>query len=75
MYASSEVIDWNTLEAWEKKGSKYIWVWAQDQVESLLTQYQPSPISSDEVKKELREIITKVVKNAGMKKLLDISFE
>jgi hypothetical protein len=36
----------------EKKGSKSTWERAKDRVNSLLTQYQPSPIS-DEVKKEL----------------------
>ena len=74
LYIPSEVIDRDTLEAWEKKGSKSTWERAQDRVESLLTQYQPSPIS-DEVKKELRDITTEVANKAGMKNLPDISFE
>ncbi len=74
LYIPSEVIDRDTLEAWEKKGSKSTWDRAQDRVESLLTQYQPSPIS-DEVKKELLDITTKAANKAGMEKLPDLSFE
>jgi len=74
LYIPSEVIDRDTLEAWEKKGSKSTWERAQDRVDSLLTQYQPSPIS-DEVKKELRDITTKAANKAGMEKLPDLSFE
>lgn len=74
LYFPSEVIDRDTLEAWEKKGSKSTWERAQDRVDSLLTQYQPSPIS-DEVKKELRDITTKAANKAGMEKLPDLSFE
>ena len=74
LYIPSEVIDRDTLEAWEKKGSKSTWERAQDRVNSLLTQYRPSPIS-DEVKKELRDLTTKAANEAGMKKLPDISFD
>ena len=74
LYIPSEVIDRDTLETWEKKGSKSTWERAQDRVDSLLTQYQPSPIS-DEVKKELRDLTTKAANKVGMKKLPDISFE
>jgi trimethylamine--corrinoid protein Co-methyltransferase len=74
LYIPSEVIDRDTLEAWEKKGSKSTWERAQDRVDSLLTQYQPSPIS-DEIKKELHDLTTKAANKAGMKKLPDISFE
>jgi trimethylamine--corrinoid protein Co-methyltransferase len=74
LYIPSEVIDRDTLEAWEKKGSKSTWERAQDRVNSLLTQYQPSPMP-DEVKKELRDITTKAANQAGMKKLPDLSFE
>ena len=74
LYIPSEVIDRDTLEAWEKKGSKSTWERAQDRVESLLAQYQPSPIS-DEVKKELRDLTTKAANEVGMKKLPDIFFE
>jgi len=74
LYIPSEVIDRDSLEAWEKKGSKSTWERAHDRVDLLLSQYQPSPIS-DEVKKELREITTKVANNAGMKILPDLSFE
>jgi trimethylamine--corrinoid protein Co-methyltransferase len=73
-YIPSEVIDRDTMEAWEKKGSKSTWDRAKERVDSLLTQYQPSFIS-DEVKKELRDITTKAANEVGMKKLPDISFE
>ena len=68
LYIPSEVIDRDTLEAWEKKGSKSTWERAQDRVDSLLTQYQPSSIS-DEVKKELRHITTKAASEFGMSEL------
>jgi trimethylamine--corrinoid protein Co-methyltransferase len=68
MYLPSEVIDRDTLEAWEKKGSKSTWERARARVDSLLTQYQPSPIS-DEVKKELCDLTSKAANKAGMKKL------
>lgn len=68
------MIDRDTVEAWEKKGAKSAWERAQDRVEELLSKYQPSPIS-DEVKKELRDITTKVAKKAGLKKLPDLSFD
>ena len=74
LYIPSEVIDRDTLETWEKKGAKSTWDRAKDRVESLLAQYQPSPIS-DEVKKELLDITTKASNKVGMKKLPDISFE
>jgi trimethylamine--corrinoid protein Co-methyltransferase len=74
LYIPSDVIDRDTLEAWEKKGAKSTWDRAKDRVESLLVQYQPSPIS-DEVKKELRDITTKAANKAGMEKLPDLSFE
>ena len=74
LYIPSEVIDRDTLEEWEKKGSKSTWERAQDRVNSLLTQYQPSP-KSDEVKKELHDLTTKAANKAGMKKLPDLSFE
>jgi trimethylamine--corrinoid protein Co-methyltransferase len=74
LYIPSEVIDRDTLEAWEKKGSKSTWERAQDRVHSLLAQYQPSPIS-DEARKELCDITTKAANKAGMKKLPDLSFD
>ena len=74
LYIPSEVIDRDSLEAWEKKGSKSTWDRAQDRVNELLSKYQPSPIS-DEVKKELRDITTRAANNVGMMKLPDISFE
>ena len=74
LYIPSEVIDRDTMEAWEKKGSKSTWDRAHDRVDSLLAQYQPAPIS-DEIKKELRDITTKAANKAGMKKLPALSFD
>ncbi|MFC1936569.1 trimethylamine methyltransferase family protein, partial [Chloroflexota bacterium] len=74
LYIPSEVIDRDTMEAWEKKGSKSTWDRAKERVDSLLTQYQPSSMS-DEVKKELRNITTKAANKFGMERLPDLSFE
>jgi trimethylamine--corrinoid protein Co-methyltransferase len=74
LYFPSEVIDRDTLEAWEKKGAKSTWDRAKDRVESLLAQFQPSPIS-DDVKLELRDITIKAANKAGMKKLPDLPFD
>ncbi len=74
LYFPSDVIDRDTVEAWEKKGAKSAWERAQDRVEELLSKYQPSPIS-DEIKEELREITTKAANQVGMKKLPDLSFD
>ncbi|NQU30508.1 MAG: trimethylamine methyltransferase family protein [Anaerolineae bacterium] len=68
MYIPSEVIDRDTMEAWEKKGSKSTWDRAQERVDELLKKYEPSPMS-EEVKKELRDITTNAANHAGMKKL------
>ena len=68
LYIPSQVIDRDTMEAWEKKGAKSTWERAQDRVDKLLTKYQPSPMS-DEVKKELRDITTRAANGAGMKEL------
>ena len=68
MYIPSEVIDRDTVEAWEKKGSKSTWDRAGDRVDELLTKYQPS-LMSDDVKKELRDITTRAANEAGMKEL------
>jgi trimethylamine--corrinoid protein Co-methyltransferase len=74
LYFPSDVIDRDTVEAWEKKGAKSTWERAQDRVESLVEQYQPSPIS-DEVKKELRDITTRAANKFGMEKLPELSYE
>jgi trimethylamine--corrinoid protein Co-methyltransferase len=74
LYIPSELIDRDTLEAWEKKGSKSTWDRAKDRVETLLTHYQPSPIS-EEIKKELRDITTRAANKVGMEELPDLSFD
>jgi trimethylamine--corrinoid protein Co-methyltransferase len=74
LYIPSDVIDRDTVEAWEKKGAKSAWERAQDRMEELLSKYQPSPISN-EIKQELREITTRAANKAGMDKLPDLSFD
>jgi trimethylamine--corrinoid protein Co-methyltransferase len=74
LYIPSEVIDRGSLEAWEKNGSKSAWDRAKERVDSLLAQYQPSPVS-DEVKKELRDITARVANEAGMEKLPELTYE
>ena len=71
LYIPSDVIDRDTVEAWEKKGSKSTWERAQERVDKLLAKYQPSPLS-DDVKKELRDITTRAANKVGMKKLPSI---
>jgi len=68
LYIPSDVIDRDTVEAWEKKGSKSAWERAQDRVDQLLAKYQPSRIA-DDIKKELRDITTRAANKAGMKEL------
>jgi trimethylamine--corrinoid protein Co-methyltransferase len=72
-YFPSEVIDRDSLETWERNGSKSTWERARDRVDMLLTQYQPSAIS-DDVKRELYDLTTKAANQAGMRKLPDLPF-
>jgi len=65
LYTPSEVIDRDSLEAWEKKGSKSTWDRAKERVDSLLKQYQPSSLSND-IRKELRDITTAAASKYGM---------
>jgi trimethylamine--corrinoid protein Co-methyltransferase len=67
-YIPSEVIDRDTLEAWEKKGSKSTWERAQERVDDLLANYQPSTMSG-EIKQELRVITTRAANRVGMQTL------
>jgi trimethylamine--corrinoid protein Co-methyltransferase len=68
LYIPSDVIDRDTVETWEKKGSKSTWERAQERVDELLAKYQPSPMP-DDIKKELRDITTKAANQAGMQDL------
>jgi len=72
LYIPSEVIDRDTLEAWESKGSKSTWERAQDRVVSLLAKYQQPPMS-EEVRKELHDITARVANEAGMAKLPELA--
>jgi len=71
LYIPSEVIDRDTLEAWEKKGSKSAWDRAHERVDELLSNYQPSPMTND-VRKELRNITTRAANQAGMNRLPEL---
>jgi trimethylamine--corrinoid protein Co-methyltransferase len=73
LYIPSEVIDRDTLEAWEKKGSKSTWDRAKERVDALLKQYLPSLIS-DEIRKELRDLTTKEANKAGMTELPALNY-
>jgi trimethylamine--corrinoid protein Co-methyltransferase len=73
LYFPSEVIDRDSLETWERNGSKSTWERARDRVDTLLTHYQPSAIS-DDVKRELYDLTTKAANQAGMRKLPDLPF-
>ena len=68
LYIPSEVIDRDTLEAWEKKGSKSAWDRAKERVDDLLSKYE-SPSISNETRKELHAIASRVAKKAGMVEL------
>jgi trimethylamine--corrinoid protein Co-methyltransferase len=67
-YIPSEVIDRDSLEAWEKKGSKSTWERGQERVDELLGKYQPTSMT-DKVRKELRNITTRAAQQAGMEEL------
>jgi len=71
LYIPSEVIDRDTLEAWEKKGSKSAWDRAHERVDELLSNYQPSPMTND-VRKELSNITTRAANQAGMNRLPEL---
>ena len=74
LHVPSEVIDRDSMEAWEKKGSKSAWDRAKERKDSLLNQFQASPIP-DEVKKELRDITTQAAAKFGLEKLPELSFD
>ena len=67
-YIPSEVIDRGSLDGWKRKGAKTAWERAKGRVDTLLTTYQPSPIS-DELRAELRQIATGAAKKFGMDEL------
>ena len=68
LYIPSEVIDRDSLEAWEKKGSKSAWDRAKERVDDLLSKYESPPISN-ETRKELHAIASHVAEKAGMMEL------
>ncbi|MBN1316145.1 MAG: trimethylamine methyltransferase family protein [Anaerolineales bacterium] len=68
LYIPSNVIDRGSLDAWVGKGKKTATERASDRVRELLATYEP-PDRSDELKKELREIATKMAKKFGMDEL------
>ncbi len=68
LYIPSAVIDRGSLDSWERKGAKTTWERAHDRVNELLATYQPSPIA-DELRAELRDIVTKAASKFGMDEL------
>jgi trimethylamine--corrinoid protein Co-methyltransferase len=68
LYIPSSVIDRGTLDGWKRKGAKTTWERAQDRVQELLSQYEPSPIS-DELRQELRDIATQMAQKFGVDEL------
>jgi trimethylamine--corrinoid protein Co-methyltransferase len=74
LYIPSEVIDRDTLEAWQEKGSKSAWDRARERVDDLLAKYQPPQITS-ETRKELHAITSQAAKNAGMLELPSLPME
>ena len=68
LYIPSDVIDRDSLEAWEKKGSKSAWDRAKERVDDLLSKYE-SPAISNETRKELHAIASHVAEKAGMMEL------
>jgi trimethylamine--corrinoid protein Co-methyltransferase len=68
LYIPSAVIDRGSLDAWQKKGSKSSEMRAAEQVEHLLKNYQPNPLSL-EVHRELRQIAQRAASKYGMQEL------
>jgi trimethylamine--corrinoid protein Co-methyltransferase len=72
LYIPSAVIDRGSLDGWKRKGAKTTLERATDRVNELLATYEPSPIS-DELRAELRNIVTKAAQEFGMDELPPLS--
>lgn len=73
-YLASKVIDRNNHARWQEKGSTTLGQRAHDEVNRLLTQYKPSPLTGD-VQDCLTEIIETEAKNCGMDQLPRLEYE
>jgi trimethylamine--corrinoid protein Co-methyltransferase len=68
LYIPSTVIDRGSLDGWKRKGAKTTRERAKERVRELLASYEPAPIS-DELKAELRQIVTTAAAKFGMDQL------
>jgi trimethylamine--corrinoid protein Co-methyltransferase len=73
LYIPSAVIDRGSLEAWKGKGSLSAKQRASEQVEKLLTSYQPTPLPP-ELRAELRSITLQAARKHGMDELPPLGF-
>lgn len=64
----SEVIDRDSLDTWQQKGSTSSFERAAGRIPHLLKNYRPSPLSS-ELRAELRRITTRAAQKFGMQAL------
>jgi trimethylamine---corrinoid protein Co-methyltransferase len=70
-YIPSQVIDRGPVDAWERNGAQTSADRAAARVESLLKDYRPSQISP-ELRTELKSIVTRAARQAGMQELPDL---
>ena len=68
MHIPSQVVDRSSLDGWQKKGSKSAAQRAGDQIDNLLQNYKPSPLSN-EIRRELTNITLRAANSNGMDKL------
>jgi len=67
-YLPSEVIDRASYEGWKSRGEKTTFERARNQVEKLVTTYQPNTVS-EEQRKELRAVTLSTARKSGMDSL------
>jgi trimethylamine--corrinoid protein Co-methyltransferase len=68
LYIPSTVIDRASYEGWLQRGEKPTFERAGDRVDILLTEYQ-SPVLSEHIRRELRQITTHAAQKFGMSSL------
>jgi trimethylamine---corrinoid protein Co-methyltransferase len=68
LYIPSEVMDRGSLEAWKQKGQQSSFQRAHKQIEKLLENPSPSPLSTD-IRRELRNIASSAARQHGMDEL------
>ena len=67
-YLPSPVIDRKSQRGWQEAGAKDAFARAGEQVGVLLAAYQPPPISAEQ-ERELRQMVEKLARQAGMDRL------